>query len=186
MVFGAWGNAWPRAHAPVRRAVCALTVTVTLALTVSCGKIAHGGGTGTQNPSGPPIIVGASFGETGGLSGNTRAVTGGVAVAQNQINAAGGVLGRPLNFVIQDDQSNPAVSPGVLTSLEQAGAVAVLGPGASSEVTADLATLNYSGCMGDGGCSPPSGAGNDVLLVSATATSILLTENQTNKDGWFF
>jgi neutral amino acid transport system substrate-binding protein len=151
-------------------------------------KVDHGGGSGTQNPSGQPITIGASIGITGGLSGNTRALKGGIAVAQNQINSAGGVLGRPITFVIEDDQSDPTTAPGVYTSLQQDGAEAVLGPGASSEVTADLPELGYTGCMGDGGCSPPplSSANNDVLIVSATATSILLTENQTNSDGWFF
>jgi neutral amino acid transport system substrate-binding protein len=138
--------------------------------TPSCRKVADGGGDGGINPAGPPILVGASMGITGGLSGNTRAFKGAIAVATQQINAAGGVLGRPIAFDIQDDQSDPTYAPTVATELIEAGVNGVLGPGASSEVTAVMGAYAQA----------------QVVEVSATATSILLTQGQSGGTGWFF
>jgi branched-chain amino acid transport system substrate-binding protein len=44
----------------------------------------------------------------------------------NDINAAGGVLGRPLKYVAEDTQSNLAVGPKVATDLISKGAVAMI------------------------------------------------------------
>jgi ABC-type branched-subunit amino acid transport system substrate-binding protein len=150
----------------------ALTVVCVAGLTqFACGKAAAGGGDAGMNPAGPPIIIGASIGITGGLSGNTRALKGAIAVATQEINAAGGILGRQVQFVIQDDKSDPTYVTTAMSNLLGSGVKAVLGPGASSEVSAVMQLL----------------AGSQIVEVSATATSILLTQSQTTQNpGWFF
>ncbi len=137
---------------------------------VACKKPADGGGDGGMNPAGPPILIGASMGITGGLSGNTRAFKGALAVATQQINAAGGILGRQVQYVIQDDQSDPTIAPTAINTLFAAGVKGVIGPGASSEVTAVLPLFTQA----------------QVVEVSATATSILLTQMQTAASPGFF
>lgn len=139
-------------------------------LTAACGQKATGGGDGGVSPAGPPILIGASLGLTGDLSGNARALNGGIAVAQRQINAAGGILGRQVQFQVQDDASDPAVAPKTIASLMNLGVYGILGPGASSEVAAVAPTL----------------AAAQIVELSATATSPALTAKQTGKTGYFF
>jgi ABC-type branched-subunit amino acid transport system substrate-binding protein len=142
-----------------------------VAFDLACRAPADGGGDGGLNPAGPPIILGASMGITGGLSGNTRAFKGAIAVATQQINAAGGVLGRQVQFVIEDDESDPTYVTTAVNNLLADGAKAILGPGDSTQVTTVMPLL----------------AMDQIVNVSATATSILLTQGQTAPNpGWFF
>jgi branched-chain amino acid transport system substrate-binding protein len=139
-------------------------------LLAACGKVDSGGGDGGVNPAGPPILIGASMGLTGGLSGNTRALQGGLKVAQQQINSLGGILGRQIEFVIKDDASDKTVAPMTIQSLLGQGVRGVIGPGASSEVAVVQGVL----------------ASSQIIELSATATSPALTAMQMNRQGWFF
>src|SRR5665648_19707 len=58
-------------------------------------------------PSGDPIVIGAVVSATGPaapLGEPERAV---LEMMETQINDAGGVLGRPVDIIIEDDKSNP-------------------------------------------------------------------------------
>ena len=60
-----------------------------------------------QPASGEPIKIGAVLAITGpgaGLGGPTRS---GILLAEKAVNAAGGVRGRPIKVIIEDDASNP-------------------------------------------------------------------------------
>src|SRR5258708_36635759 len=83
-----------------------------------------------------PIKVGFSMPLTGSL-----AVTGKPALLATQIwaedvNASGGLLGRPVELVFYDDQSNSALVPGIYSKLLDVDKVDVPVPGYSTNMTA--------------------------------------------------
>src|SRR5262245_57698185 len=70
-----------------------------------------------QAPSGEPIKIGYSMALTGGLAPNGKSALLAQKIWEEDINAKGGLLGRPVKLVYYDDQSNPATIPGIYTKL---------------------------------------------------------------------
>lgn len=64
-----------------------------------------------------PITVGFGMALTGGLAPNGKAALLAMQIWQEEINAKGGLLGRPVKLVYYDDQSNPSNVPGIYTKL---------------------------------------------------------------------
>jgi branched-chain amino acid transport system substrate-binding protein len=64
-----------------------------------------------------PIKIGFSLALTGPLAPNGKQALLGAKIWQEEINAKGGLLGRKVEFVNYDDQSNPANIPGIYTKL---------------------------------------------------------------------
>lgn len=60
-------------------------------------------------PTGKPIVIGLLTPKSGGASMYGITSEAGGQIAVDEINAAGGVLGRPLKLVTRDDQNNPEV-----------------------------------------------------------------------------
>ena len=64
-----------------------------------------------------PIRIGFSMALTGPLAANGKQALLGAQIWQEEINAKGGLLGRKVELVNYDDQSNPATVPGIYTKL---------------------------------------------------------------------
>ena len=64
-----------------------------------------------------PIKIGFGMSLTGPNSGGGKMFLLGREVWRDEINARGGVLGRPVQFVYYDDQSNPSTVPGIYAKL---------------------------------------------------------------------
>ncbi len=64
-----------------------------------------------------PIKIGFSIEETGGLAANGKPALLAMEIWAEDVNAKGGLLGRPVQLVHYDDQSNPANVPGIYTKL---------------------------------------------------------------------
>lgn len=64
-----------------------------------------------------PITIGFGMALTGGLAPNGKAALLAMQIWEHDINAKGGLLGRPVKLVYYDDQSNPATVPGIYTKL---------------------------------------------------------------------
>ncbi len=64
-----------------------------------------------------PITIGFGMALTGGLAPNGKAALLAMQIWEEEINAKGGLLGRPVKLVYYDDQSNPAQVPGIYTKL---------------------------------------------------------------------
>ncbi len=73
--------------------------------------------TGRARAAEPPITIGFGMALTGGLAPNGRAALLAMEIWRDEVNAHGGLLGRPVKFVYYDDQTNPAVVPGIYTKL---------------------------------------------------------------------
>src|SRR6201984_2071584 len=70
-----------------------------------------------QAPSGQPVTIGFSMALTGPLAANGKQALLGMKIWEEEINAKGGLLGRPVKLVFYDDQSNPSTVPGIYTKL---------------------------------------------------------------------
>jgi len=65
----------------------------------------------------PPIKIGMSMPQTGTLGGGGQAVLLALRIWVEDINNKGGLLGRKIDFIVYDDQTNPALTPGIYTKL---------------------------------------------------------------------
>ena len=70
-----------------------------------------------QAQSGQPITIGFGMALTGPLAANGKQALLGMKIWEEEINAKGGLLGRPVKLVYYDDQSNPSTVPGIYTKL---------------------------------------------------------------------
>ncbi len=64
-----------------------------------------------------PIKIGFGIAETGPLGPNGKSALVAMEIWVEEINAKGGLLGRPVQLVHYDDQSNPSTVPGIYSKL---------------------------------------------------------------------
>ena len=64
-----------------------------------------------------PVKIGYSMSLTGGLGANGRSALLAQKIWEEDVNARGGLLGRPVKLVYYDDQTNPATVPGIYAKL---------------------------------------------------------------------
>jgi branched-chain amino acid transport system substrate-binding protein len=64
-----------------------------------------------------PVKIGFSMALTGPLAANGKQTLLGMKIWEEEANAKGGLLGRPVKLVYYDDQSNPSTVPGIYTKL---------------------------------------------------------------------
>src|SRR3954468_13117149 len=64
-----------------------------------------------------PIKIGFGMSLTGPLAANGKQALLGMKIWEDETNAAGGLLGRPVKLVYYDDQTNPSTVPGIYTKL---------------------------------------------------------------------
>jgi len=73
--------------------------------------------TATAGLAAQPLKIGFSMALTGGLAGAGKAALIAMEIWRDDVNKAGGLLGRPVEFVYYDDATNPATVPGIYTKL---------------------------------------------------------------------
>lgn len=112
---------------PIVRHACSLIlIGIVGLLATSCKK--QGGGSTTG-----PIIVGDYESTTGPEATFGASTNRGIMLAEEEINAAGGVLGRPIEVHLQDDRGSQDEAVTVVKKLiNRDGAVAILGEVAST------------------------------------------------------
>jgi branched-chain amino acid transport system substrate-binding protein len=70
-----------------------------------------------QAQSGEPLKIGYGIAQTGGLAPNGKSALLAQKIWEEDINAKGGLLGRPVRLIYYDDQSNPATVPALYQKL---------------------------------------------------------------------
>jgi branched-chain amino acid transport system substrate-binding protein len=70
-----------------------------------------------QAPSGQPITIGFGMALTGPLAANGKMSLVAMKIWEEDVNAKGGLLGRPVKLIYYDDQSSPATVPNIYTKL---------------------------------------------------------------------
>jgi branched-chain amino acid transport system substrate-binding protein len=89
-----------------------------------------------------PIRIGMSIALTGGVAPIGKQVLTALQIWRDDINAKGGLLGRPAELVFYDDQSNPANIPQIYTKLLEVDKVDLLiGPYATNMVVPAIPVL---------------------------------------------
>jgi branched-chain amino acid transport system substrate-binding protein len=72
---------------------------------------------GAQAQSGDPIKIGVGLALTGAGAAPSKVIQTSLEIWRDDVNTRGGLLGRPVQLVILDDQSNPANVPGNYTKM---------------------------------------------------------------------
>ncbi|MBX3194474.1 MAG: ABC transporter substrate-binding protein [Microbacteriaceae bacterium] len=125
----------------------ALAAATALALT-GCAGDGGGGGEGGE------IVVGGIAGTTGAYGAVGVAVINGTQMAVDEINAAGGIDGRQIKFVWDDDAADATKSSQLFQQFVSEGAVAILGSPDTGPTTAalgDQMQIPVLGAVDDGG-----------------------------------
>jgi branched-chain amino acid transport system substrate-binding protein len=82
-----------------------------------------------------PIKIGYSMALTGGLAPNGKSALLAQKIWEEDVNAKGGLLGRPVKLVYYDDKSSPAEVPAIYTKLLDIDKVdLVIGPYATAQI----------------------------------------------------
>src|SRR6516164_4767978 len=64
-----------------------------------------------------PIKIGFGMALTGPLAANGKMSLVAMKIWEEDVNAKGGLMGRPVKLIYYDDQSSPATVPGIYTKL---------------------------------------------------------------------
>jgi branched-chain amino acid transport system substrate-binding protein len=111
-------------------------------LLVAAAIVLAGSASARANDDAKPIRIGFSMSLTGGVAVNGKQLLLALEIWRDDVNAAGGLLGRPVEFVYYDDQSNPATVPGIYTKLIDVDKVDLtIGPYATNMVAPAIVTL---------------------------------------------
>src|SRR5687768_6237005 len=122
---------------------------------------APGGNETPTDEAANPIPVGVYAALTGPTASFGVATRDGATLAADEINKAGGVLGRPIRLIIEDDQGRPEEAASVVTKLiTRDRVVAVIGENASSRSLA----------------AAPICQANRVPMISPSSTNPQVTE----------
>lgn len=123
-----------------------------------------------KQAAGEPLVIGVSLGLTNALAGTSAPLRDAIRTAESQINANGGVLGKPILFDIQDDESDGDKAVKIAQSFVAKKYPAVIGPVGSGQVV-KVAEIYAQAQM---------------IEISPTATSVDLTNIQPTSNRWFF
>jgi branched-chain amino acid transport system substrate-binding protein len=142
----------------------ALLAAVVSLVSIACGGGApagSGGGSAGGGATGNEILVGEYSSLTGGTATFGQSTHNGILLAFDEVNAAGGVLGKKLKVLTEDDQSKPEEAATAATKLiSQNRVVALLGEVASSRSLA----------------AAPIAQSNKVPMISPSSTNPRVTQ----------
>jgi branched-chain amino acid transport system substrate-binding protein len=82
--------------------------------TIAVAVLGLASGAGAQQP---PIKIGMSMPQTGGLAGGGKASLLGIEIWRDDVNARGGLLGRKVELVVYDDKSSASETPAIYSKL---------------------------------------------------------------------
>ena len=95
-----------------------------------------------------PIKIGFSMALTGSVAQNGKQLIIALELWRDDVNAHGGLLGRPVELVYYDDQSNPGNVPGIYTKLITVDKVdLLLGPYATNMIAPAMPVLMQANKM---------------------------------------
>src|SRR5947207_11908096 len=103
---------------------------------------------GASAQSGNPVRIGMSLALTGAGASPSKVINTALDIWRDDINTKGGLLGRPVELVIYDDQSAPANVPNIYTKLITVDNVELLlGPYGTNFVAPAMPTIIQSNKM---------------------------------------
>jgi branched-chain amino acid transport system substrate-binding protein len=126
-----------------RRARLAAVLAGTVALAVTgCGSGKNGtGAPDNGTATGTPIVIGMDEDSTGPGASYSTIAGKTIRAAIQDINDKGGVLGRPIKLVVENDESDPTKVPATLQKLASQGAKLLLLQSGSAAIIQGKSTL---------------------------------------------
>ncbi|WP_137113495.1 ABC transporter substrate-binding protein [Mesorhizobium sp. GR13] len=157
----------------------------------ACAAAFSVAGVHLANAEGEPIVIGVASGQTGTLAPWDQGAARGAELAVEDINAKGGVLGRPLKLVVRDTKSDPSLGPTVALEVLDAGAEMVLvacdydfgAPAALATISAGkiaIASCAADAKFGVQGVGPKA----FTMSLATNGQGALLAEFATEQAGW--
>ena len=141
----------------MKRTLFALFLITTLLIGFACERR----GTGTTTSDTGPILVGYYGDLSGRTSSFGQSTKNGVEMAADEINKAGGIYGRQVQIITEDDQGEPNKAATVVTKLiNQDKVQALLGEVASSNTLA----------------AAPKAQEAKVPMISPSSTNVAVTQ----------
>jgi branched-chain amino acid transport system substrate-binding protein len=120
---------------------CVVFLAVMLLVVMSCCSAVWG-----KAASGEPYVIGAIFAITGDASSLGVPEKNTAVMLEKQINAAGGINGRPLKIVIEDNRGDPAEALNAARRLvERDNVLAIIGPSRTGDTMAIKAYMDKAG-----------------------------------------
>ena len=145
-----------------------LFLSLLLAASMSLSLAACGGTSGSEESGGgdsgsdDPIVIGTISPNTGSLAAYGTGIITGVELAVEEINAAGGILGRQVEVITTDDQGDPTECLNAFNSLVAEGVGLIIGSATSGCTSAITEAANEE----------------EICLLAPTATAdSVTTEN---------
>lgn len=143
-----------------------LTIAAIAAVSLgACAAPGAGGPSGGTPASGEPIQIGVIETITGSFAQIGTDNDRGAQMAVDEINKAGGVMGRPLKLVIKDEQLKADVTVQALRELQSAGINITMGYTGSADCLAAV----------------PIAAQNDMLVIGSNCIANPLTSDKFDK-----
>lgn len=120
-----------------------LVLTLLVSPLVGCTSGGNGGGGGGDNndnaATGEPIVIGAYGPLSGGAAMVGDTMMKGIELAKEEYNSKGGINGRPIQIVKEDDEQNPAKAVSAVNKLVHSdNVIAVIGTVNSSATLASM------------------------------------------------
>ena len=143
-----------------------LVTSLTLSLTACGGSSESAEGTDDAAGSDDPIVIGTISPNTGSLAAYGTGIITGVELAVEEINAAGGILGREVQVITTDDQGDPTECLNAFNSLVAEGVGLIIGSATSGCTSAITEVANEE----------------EVCLLAPTATA----DSVTTEDDYIF
>ncbi len=148
----------------------ALALAIVLGLSMGFGHLAQSDDAKAA-PTGDPIKIGAIFAVTGGASSLGLPEKQTVEMLVEQVNASGGILGRPVEVVIYDDEGDAAKAVTLVQKLISSDKVcAILGPTTSGNSMAIIDKVSNA----------------KIPNVSCAASYKIVTDEEGKAREWIF
>lgn len=140
--------------------------TMTMTMLAGCGSTSDGSTAGstaetTAAADSDSIVIGVTSPNTGNLATYGESVLNGINLAVEEINAAGGVLGKNISIISYDDKADSTEGANAFNRLAGDGVCAVIGS-VTSGVTSSLAPLADE---------------SQLVLITPTGTADTITES---------
>src|SRR5690606_26290582 len=90
---------------------------------------------GADAPEGEPVRIGAVLGYSGAVAQSGTEMVNGIRIAVDQLNEEGGILGRPVELILEDDQNEPQQSVSALQRVLSQDVHAFVGSSGSPTAT---------------------------------------------------
>jgi branched-chain amino acid transport system substrate-binding protein len=113
-------------------------VLVWIVISLVAGAVVLAGAGAFVARAADPIKIGFGMALTGGLSANGKPALLALQIWKDDINKKGGLLGRPVELVFYDDQTNPATVPGIYSKLLDVDKVDLVTSGYGTNLIAPL------------------------------------------------